>query len=157
MDLRLGMIQQAHQDGDAFEVPDVLFDFVVLVAQVLQVGGSVGLDGVDGVAEHGDDLGQVGVPPARVLADAVDGWRALAQAVDAGHAATLRLRQRRRVTTVQVRDPLLNHLWLHGVLIAPGRSNGPKTKEGEKRKKKSTFKYIVTLSQYGDFSHEQTF
>lgn len=134
MDLRLWMIQQAHQDGDALEVPHVLFDFVVLVAQVLQVGGGVGLDGVDGVAEHGDDLGQVGVPPARVLADAVDGRRALAQAVDAGHAAALRLRQRRRVAPVQVRDPLLNHLRLYGVIVAPERNNGPRTKEGKKRK-----------------------
>lgn len=133
MHLGLRVIQQPHQDGDALEVPDVLFDFVVLVAQVLQVGGGVGLDGVDGVAEHGDDLGQVGVPPARVLADAVDGGRALAQPVDAGHAATLGLGQRRRVAAVQVRDPLLNHLRLNGVIVAPGRSNGPNTKkEGKK-------------------------
>lgn len=136
MDLRLRMIQQPHQDGDPFEVPDVLFDFVVLIAQVLQVGGSVGLDGVDGVAEHGDDLGQVGVPPARVLADAVDGGRALPQAVDAGHAAPLRLRQRRRVPTVQVRDPLLNHLRLNGVIVAPERSNGSRTKKGGEKKRK---------------------
>lgn len=136
MHLGLGVIQQAHQDGDPFEVPDVLFDFVVLVAQVLQVGGGVGLDGVDGVAEHGDDLGQVGVPPARVLADAVDGGRALAQAVDAGHAATLGLCQRRRVPAVQVRDPLLHHLRLDGVIVAPARSDGPETKEGKNRKKK---------------------
>lgn len=135
MDLRLWVIQQAHQDRDALEVPDVLFDFVVLVAQVLQVGRGVGLDGVDGVAEHGDDLGQVGVPPARVLADAVDGGRALPQPVDAGHAAPLRLRQRRRVAAVQVRDPLLDHLRLNGVIVAPVRSNGPKTKKGKKRKK----------------------
>lgn len=134
MHLGLGVVQQAHQDGDPLEVPDVLFDFVVLVAEVLQVGGGVGLDGVDGVAEHGDDLGQVGVPPARVLADAVDGGRALAQAVDAGHAAALGLRQRRRVAAVQVRDPLLDHLRLDGVIVAPARNNGPKTK-GKKEKK----------------------
>lgn len=72
MDLRFRMIQQAHQHRDPFELPYVLLYLVVLVAEVLQVGGRIGLDWIDRMTQHRDDLSKVGVPPAGVLTDAVD-------------------------------------------------------------------------------------
>lgn len=68
-----GVIQKADQNGNPFQLADVLLNFVILVAEVLQVGGGVGLHRVDGVTQHGDDLWEIGVPPAGVLANAVDG------------------------------------------------------------------------------------
>lgn len=76
--LGFGVVQQLHQHGHAAQLPHLLLDAVVLVAQVLQVGGGVGLDRVHGVAEHGDDLVQVRVSPARVSADAVQAHHAVA-------------------------------------------------------------------------------
>lgn len=131
MDLWLWMIEQAHQDGDPLKVPHVLFDFIILVAQVLQVGSGVRLDRVNRVAEHGNDLGEVRVPPPGVLANAVNRGGALPQAVDAGHASSLWLCQRCRVAAVEVRDPLFHHLCLNGVIIAPARSNSPERKKGK--------------------------
>lgn len=76
--LGLGVVQQLHQHGHAAQLPHLLLDAVVLIAQVLQVGGGVGLDRVHGVAEHGDDLVQVGISPAWVSADAVQAHHAVA-------------------------------------------------------------------------------
>lgn len=134
MDLWLRMVEQAHQDGYPFKVPHVLFDFVILIAQVLQVGRGVRLDWINRVAEHGDDFGEVGVPPPGVFANAVDRGGALPQAVNAGHASSLRLCQWCCVATMKVRDPFFNHLCLDGVIVAPVKSNGPKRKKegGEK-------------------------
>lgn len=69
-----GVVQKPHQNRNALQLAHVLLNLVIFVAQVLQVGSGVGLDGVDGVAQHGDDFGEVWVAPARVLADAVYGW-----------------------------------------------------------------------------------
>lgn len=79
VDLRLGVIQQPYQYWNATELPDILLDLVVLITEMLQIGRSVGLDRIHGVAEHGDDLAQVGVSPSRVFANGVQ----------ADHAGTL--------------------------------------------------------------------
>lgn len=78
MDLGLGVIQEFHQDGHAVQLADLLLDQVILVTQVLQVGGSVGLDGVHRVPEHGNHLMQVGVSPTGVSSDAVQAHHAAA-------------------------------------------------------------------------------
>ncbi len=96
MDLGFGMIQEPHQDGDSSQLPDVLLDRVVLVAEVLQIRRGVGLHRVHGVAQHGDDLPEVGIPPARILADGVE----------AHHAGAL-LRDE-RLRTVQVLETELD-------------------------------------------------
>lgn len=96
VDFRFGVVQEPHQNRNPLQLTHILLDFVVFIAQVLQVGGGIGFDGVNWVAQHGDDLGKVWVTPAWVLADAVDGGRASAtHAVQTGHAASLRLGQRR--------------------------------------------------------------
>lgn len=74
VDFRFGVVQKPHQNRNPLQLAHILLDLVVFVAQVLQVGSGVGLDRVNGVAQHGDDLGEVWVTPARVLADAVNGW-----------------------------------------------------------------------------------
>lgn len=123
VDLGLGVVQKPHQDRNPLQLAHVLLDLVVLVTQVLQVGGGVRLDRVDGVSQHGDDLGQVGVTPAWVLADAVDGGRApAAHAVQTGHAPPLRLGQGSRVHAVDVRVALIDQLRLDGVVrVTSGR------------------------------------
>lgn len=109
MDLRFRVVQQAHQHGDPLELPDVLLYLVVLVAEVLQVGGCVGLDRIDRMTQHSDDLGQVGVPPAGVFADAVDrGGTAAAHEIEAGHAASFGLGERCRVHAVDVGVPFID-------------------------------------------------
>lgn len=74
VDFRFGVVQKTHQNRNPLQLTHVLLNLVIFVAQVLQVGSGVGLDRVNGVAQHGDDLGEVWVAPARVLADAVYGW-----------------------------------------------------------------------------------
>lgn len=74
VDFRFGMVQKPHQNRNPLQLTHILLDLVVFIAQVLQVGSCVGLDWVNGVAQHGDDLGEVWVTPAWVLADAVNGW-----------------------------------------------------------------------------------
>ena len=78
VDFRFRVVQQFHQDRHAVQLADVLLDAVVLITQVLQISGRVGLDRVHRVAEHGDDLVQVGVPPAGVSAEAVQADHAAA-------------------------------------------------------------------------------
>lgn len=73
VDLRFGVVQKPHQNRNPLQMAHILLNLVIFITQVLQVGSGIGLDRVDGVAEHGDDLREVGVAPARVLADAVNG------------------------------------------------------------------------------------
>lgn len=48
--------------------PYLHLDPVVAVAQVLQVGGGVGLYGGEVMLQHVDDLGQLGVTPSKLPA-----------------------------------------------------------------------------------------
>lgn len=73
VDFRFGVVEKPHQNRDPLQLAHILLDLVIFVTQVLQVGSGVGLDRVDGVAQHGDDLRKVWVTPARVLTDAVNG------------------------------------------------------------------------------------
>lgn len=126
VDFRFGVVQEPHQNRNPLQLTHILLDFVVFIAQVLQIGSGVGLDGVDWVAQHGDDLGKVWVTPARVLADAVNGGRApAAHAVQTGHASSLRLCQGRRIHAVDVRVALIDQLCLNGVIwVRSGRHMG---------------------------------
>lgn len=74
VDFRFGVVQKPDQNRNPLQLSHILLNLVVFVAQVLQVGSGIGLDRVNGVAQHGDDLREVWVTPARVLADAVNGW-----------------------------------------------------------------------------------
>lgn len=117
MNLRFGMIQKTHQDRNSFQLAYVLFNLVIFVAQVLQVGSGVGLDGVDGVAEHCNDFGEIGVPPTWVFTDTVDGGRAPpGHSVQASHASSLRLSQWGWIHAMDVRMALINQLCLNGVI-----------------------------------------
>lgn len=78
VDLSFRVVQQLHQHRHSIQLSHLLLDAVVLITQVLQVGGSIGLDWVHRVAEHRDHLMQVGVSPARVSADAVQADHAVA-------------------------------------------------------------------------------
>lgn len=126
VDFGFGVVQEPHQNRNPLQLTHILLDFVIFVAQVLQVGGGVGLDRVNRVAQHGDDLREIWVTPARVLADAVDGRRTPAShAVQAGHAASLRLCQGRRVHAMDVRVALIDQLRLDGVIwVRSGRHVG---------------------------------
>lgn len=95
VDFRFGVVQQPNQNRNSLQLTHVFLNLVVFVAQVLQVGSGVGLDRVNGMPQHGDDLREVGISPTRVLADAVYGGRApAAHPVQTGHAPPLRLGQR---------------------------------------------------------------
>lgn len=74
VDFRFGVVQKPDQNRNPLQLSHILLNLVVFVAQVLQVGSGIGLDRVNGVAQHGDDLREVWVTPAWVLADAVNGW-----------------------------------------------------------------------------------
>lgn len=73
VDFGFGVVQKPHQNRNPFQLTHILLNLVIFIAQVLQVGSGVGLDRVNGVAKHGDDLGEIWVAPTRVLADAVNG------------------------------------------------------------------------------------
>lgn len=129
VDLRLGVVQKPNQNRNPLQLTHVFFNLVVFVAQVLQVGSRVGFDRVDRVPQHGDDLREIRIPPARVLADAVYGWRApTAHPVQTSHAPPLRLGQRCWVHAVDVRVALINQLCLNRVIWVPS--------EGQKKKKR---------------------
>lgn len=74
VDFGFGVVQEPHQDRDPLQLTHILLNLVIFVTQVLQVGSGVGLDRVNGMAQHGNDLGEVWVTPAWVFADAVNGW-----------------------------------------------------------------------------------
>lgn len=89
---RLGMIQKSHKYRDPLQLAHVLLNLIVLIAQVLQVGSSVGFHWINRVSQHGNDLWEIRVPPTWVLADAVDGRRTSAtHSIQTGHAPPLRL------------------------------------------------------------------
>ena len=54
---------QRDERRDAAEQPRLLLDWVAVVAQVLQVGGRVGLHHGVRIVQKGDDLVQVGISP----------------------------------------------------------------------------------------------
>lgn len=120
VNFRFGVVQEPHKNRNPLQLAHIFFNLVVFVAQVLQVGSGVGFDGVDRVPQHGDDLWEVRISPARVLTDAVYGWRAPAtHPVQTGHAPPLWLGQRGRIHAVDVRVALINQLCLDGVVWVP--------------------------------------
>lgn len=66
MTIRFIFIQTAAQHDSS---PYLHLDPVVSVAQVLQVGGGVGLDGGEVMLQHVDDLWQLRVTPSKLPAE----------------------------------------------------------------------------------------
>lgn len=85
---------------------------VILEGQMLQVGCGVALDRVKAVVEHGDDLGQLGLPPCG------GHWALVEGAVQRGHAASLAHGQGCPTAPV-VHVPGSAHVPIKGALITP--------------------------------------
>lgn len=57
VDFRFGVVQKPHQNRNPLQLTHILLNLVIFITEVLQVGSGIGLDWVNGMAQHGNDLG----------------------------------------------------------------------------------------------------